>query len=349
MKKDQHFLVVGGGVAGIAVSKHLIDQGQQVTLIDNSQNKSSTVAAGMINPIVFRRMTKSWRVDEFLPYCKEFYSFFENTANQQLFYPITIRRFFSSDQERQFWLDKQEQFDFKQYLNIISAEDLNYSRANNPFGSGRLNGSAYVQTTPFVNAGIEWINKNGGVVHENFDFMQFDPTQLHYRETTYDGVVFCEGVGAVNNPYFKRLPVQHTKGEIITVLADALKTIESYNRKCFVLPQGNDTYRVGATYVWNTLNDKITQEGRNELEEKFQVVTNTAFTVIDQHAGVRPTTPDRRPIIGKHPEFDGLYFFNGLGTKGYMIAPLLAKEFVYQLLNDLPFNSETDLARFKIL
>jgi hypothetical protein len=32
-----------------------------------------------------------------------------------------------------------------------------------------------------------------------------------------------------------------------------------------------------------------------------------------------------------------------------MIAPLLAKEFVYQLLNDLPFNTETDLARFKIL
>jgi len=26
MKKNQHFLVVGGGVAGIAVSKHFIDQ-----------------------------------------------------------------------------------------------------------------------------------------------------------------------------------------------------------------------------------------------------------------------------------------------------------------------------------
>ena len=349
MKKNQHFLVVGGGVAGIAVSKHLIDQDQHVTLVENGQNKSSTVAAGMINPIVFRRMTKSWRVDEFLPYCNVFYCFFETIAQHQLFCPITIRRFFSSEQERQFWLDKQDQPDFSNYLNSVSTEDLHFSRANNPFGSGRLNGSSYVQTIPFVNAGISWINMNGNVIQENFDFMQFDPFLLQYKQTTYDGVVFCEGVGVVNNPYFKRLPVQHTKGETITVSSEGLKTIESYNRKCFILPQGNDTYRVGATYVWNTLNDKITPEGRKELEEKFQVVTDMAYSVIDQQAGVRPTTPDRRPIVGEHPEFEGLYIFNGLGTKGYMIAPLLAKEFVNQLLNGLPFDPETALNRFKIL
>ena len=115
------------------------------------------------------------------------------------------------------------------------------------------------------------------------------------------------------------------------------------------MPQGNDTYRVGATYVYNTLNDDVTQEGRDELEEKFQVLTNTNYSVIDQHAGIRPTTPDRRPIVGKHPKYEGLYLFNGLGTKGYMIAPLVAKEFVNQLLNGLPFNSEIDLSRFKIL
>jgi len=190
---------------------------------------------------------------------------------------------------------------------------------------------------------------NGNVIQENFDFMQLDPFLLQYKQTTYDGVVFCEGVGVVNNPYFKRLPVQHTKGETITVSSERLKTIESYNRKCFVLPQGNDTYRVGATYVWNTINPTITVEGREELEQKFQVVTDAAYSVIDQQAGVRPTTPDRRPVVGEHPEFEGLYIFNGLGTKGYMIAPLLAKEFVNQLLNGLPFDPETALNRFKIL
>ena len=349
MKKVRHFLIVGGGIAGIAVSKHLIDQGQRVTLLDHVQNKSSTVAAGILNPIVFRRMTKSWRVDEFLPYCHEFYSFFEKTAYQELFFPITIRRFFSSDQERQLWLDKQEHPDFTKYLNIVSVQDMSFSCANNPFGSGRLNCAAYIKAIPFVTAGIEWINENGSVIHESFDFSQFDPFQRLYKQTAYDGIIFCEGVGVTNNPYFKDLPVQHTKGETITVSSEALKTSDSYNRKCFVLPQGNDTYRVGATYVYNTLNDDVTQEGRDELEEKFQVLTNTNYSVIDQHAGIRPTTPDRRPIVGKHPKYEGLYLFNGLGTKGYMIAPLVAKEFVNQLLNGLPFNSEIDLSRFKIL
>ncbi len=343
------FLVVGGGVAGIAVSKHLIDQGQKVTLIDQNHKKSSTVAVGMLNPIVFRRMTKSWRVDDFLPYCESFYGFFENTAKQQLFFPITIRRFFSSEQERQFWLEKQERFDFKKYLNVILAEDIDYKRANNPFGSGRLNGAAYVQTIPFVDAGLNWVNENGRVIQEHFDFIQFDPFQRQYKETAYDGVIFCEGVGVTNNPYFRKLPVEYTKGETITVLAKELKISDSYNRKCFILPQGNDTYRVGATYVYGTLNDTVTLEGRIELEEKFQAVTNTSYTVIDQHAGIRPTTPDRRPIIGEHPEFEGLFIFNGLGTKGYMIAPLLAKEFVNQIVNNHPFDAETNLSRFKIL
>jgi len=38
---------------------------------------------------------------------------------------------------------------------------------------------------------------------------------------------------------------------------------------------------------------------------------------------------------------------NGLGTKGYMIAPLIAKELCDHLLYGKPLNPEVDLKRLK--
>jgi len=68
MEKQQHFLIVGAGVAGLCIGKQLLDLNQRVTIIDNDQNVSTNIAAGMINPIVFRRMTKRFPSRHTTPY-----------------------------------------------------------------------------------------------------------------------------------------------------------------------------------------------------------------------------------------------------------------------------------------
>ncbi len=42
-------------------------------------------------------------------------------------------------------------------------------------------------------------------------------------------------------------------------------------------------------------------------------------------AGVRPTVKDRRPLIGTHPMHSQLHVLNGLGTRGVMLGPAMAK------------------------
>lgn len=86
--EQQQILIVGAGISGIAIAKHFIDRGHSITLIDSGVNRSSIIAAGMINPIVFRRMTKSWRVDEFLPYLERFYIQFEQECNASFLFPL---------------------------------------------------------------------------------------------------------------------------------------------------------------------------------------------------------------------------------------------------------------------
>ena len=90
----------------------------------------------------------------------------------------------------------------------------------------------------------------------------------------------------------------------------------------------------------------MTQEAKDDLLEKVKLLTKKSFEVIDHQVGIRPTTPDRRPIIGKHPTFNNLLLFNGLGTKGYLMAPLLAKEFVDYLDNDKELDKEVRIERF---
>ena len=347
MSSSKHYLIVGAGLAGISLAWHLRKKGHQLTMIDNGKNKSSVIAAGMINPIVFRRMTKSWRVDEFIPYGYAFYKELENACGVNFFHSITIRRIFSSLQERGFWEEKQNDPAFEQYLTTITPDDEHFKGGHNPYGTGRVKSASYIETQSFIESARNYFSQNLTLLTESFDHGSLDPEQLNYKGITYDGVVFCEGFSAPYNPLFSELPIQQTKGETITIHCPELKTSESLNRKCFILPLGNDRYRIGATYVWNTPTDELTSEAKAELCEKFKVISDLAFEIVDQKAGVRPTTPDRRPIIGAHSNYPKVFIFNGLGTKGYMSAPLLSKELCDHLTEGIPLSEEVAISRFK--
>ena len=54
--------------------------------------------------------------------------------------------------------------------------------------------------------------------------------------------------------------------------------------------------------------------------------------IIQQYAGVRPATIDRKPFIGLHPLYPQLGIFNGFGGKGSLHIPRAARMFVDQLL-----------------
>lgn len=346
MTNNKKYLIIGAGLSGISMGIHLIKKGQKVTLVDSGENVSSAVAAGQINPLVFRRMTKSWRVDEFLPYAEQFYTDLERNSSLPIYFPICIRRMFSSAHERVMWLEKQERDGFSHYMEQITDEDDRYDLAQNDFGSARIKKSSYVNALNFLEAGKKWIRERGTLLSEKLNYDLLDPSSGMYKGETYDAILFCEGSENSDNPWFKRYIVEHTKGEVLTLVSSEISQKESLNRKCFLLPVGENTFRLGATYEWNTPDTTLTQIARDDLQEKLLLLSKKPYEIVDQQAGIRPTTPDRRPIIGRHPEFDKLLIFNGLGTKGYLMAPLLAKEFVAYLEGEGELDKEVRIERF---
>lgn len=340
-------LVVGSGVAGICLAHELRDAGSEVHLIDKGENVSSVVAAGIINPLVFRRMTLSWRVSELLPYARTSYRKMEELTGVSFFHSLVIRRLFASEQELEFWRKKQELPEFSDYMEPLSAEDLDFPIEQNTFGTGRVKQACYIDTDPFVSANREYFRKNNLLSEEAFDHAELDAEKGIYQGISYDYIVFAEGKDGKTNPLFSYLPLQQTKGEVLTLQSDAIYSKESLNRKCFLLPLGNGRFKVGSTYAWDTDNTIPTEEGKHTITENLKSVTNEPYTITEHRAGVRPTVPDRRPMLGKHPAFPKLVIANGLGTKGYLIAPLLMRELADHLLKGTEIHPEAAISRFK--
>ena len=344
--EEKKIVIIGAGIAGITLARELDKQNIPFEVIDAGVNYSSKIAAGLINPMVFRRMAKSWRVDEFLPYAKAFYASASKDWGKVYYHPIPIRRGFAHQQEFDFWVKKQEIEEYQAYLKPLTKEDHDNQEVINTCGTGEVRNASYISTKQFLEDAFSWLEKTNRLRIEKVDYNAIDPANTSYKGIKYREIIFCEGYHGLENPWFNYLPLQATKGETLTITSNEISRSASLNRKCFVLPIENNAFKVGATYSWDNPTLNITNEAKEELITQLQQLTPGNFEVIAQEAGVRPTVLDRRPLLGRHPIHPSLVIFNGLGTKGYLMAPLLAKELVDSLFNQGELDKEIQIQRY---
>jgi glycine/D-amino acid oxidase-like deaminating enzyme len=116
------------------------------------------------------------------------------------------------------------------------------------------------------------------------------------------------------------------------------------NRGHWVLPTAPGEARVGATYVRV---DSDPNAAREELERSaHDLLAGRPFTVAARETGVRVTAPDRRPLAGWDSQAPRLGVINGLGSKGALLAPWLAREWVAHLTARAPFEAGVQPGRF---
>ena len=114
-----------------------------------------------------------------------------------------------------------------------------------------------------------------------------------------------------------------------------------------MLPVGEQFFKVGSTYEWEDLSEQTTQKGKESIIERLENLITTDYSIENHWAGIRPTITDRRPVLGVHPKYPNVFVFNGLGTKGVMLAPYFAKEMCLFLMNgDNGLLSEINVNRF---
>src|SRR5690348_975922 len=94
------FAIVGRGLAGTALARHLLRRGKRVLVIDRGGESSSRVAAGLVTPVTGKRLARSWRWDELYPAAVAYYRDFEREAGEVVFHQRPAVRLFASAEER---------------------------------------------------------------------------------------------------------------------------------------------------------------------------------------------------------------------------------------------------------
>lgn len=343
------YIVVGQGLAGTILTEHLLAKNKTVLVIDNNQNHCSSVAAGIINPIVFKRITKSWRADDLIPKSNQFYSEIEKKNNISILEKRDIVKVFNSFEEQNNWLAKMSDSNFSNYLSNEEKSDFESSNYHHQFGYGVVKGSARLDIKTFLKTCKDNYIKNNSFLEDTFDFnaLNISDSKIEYKDFSADKIIFCEGYKLKQNPYFNYLNLINTKGETLDIKVKDYSVDYSLSRGFFMYPHPNSTFTVGATYSWHDETLNTTEEAKNELLEKVSsTLLNKEVEVVSHRVGIRPTTTDHKPLIGVHPEHETLFVFNGFGTKGVMIAPYFAEEFVNHLEENLPLDKEVDIKRF---
>ena len=89
----------------------------------------------------------------------------------------------------------------------------------------------------------------------------FKDEKISYKGVSANHIVFCEGFGLKENPFFNYLPMREAKGELLTIYAPDLKIDYLIKSAVFVLPIGDDLYKIGATFNWEDKTKLPTQRG----------------------------------------------------------------------------------------
>lgn len=351
------YLIVGQGIAGTALAYSLLKRKRNIYVIDDGyQHSSSKVAVGMFNPITGKRVVKTWKADVLFPFLYHFYQELENFLGVKFFFPKTIYRPFESMEQQNHILGQAAEQAFADFIEIDNKDKKYKDFVFNEFGGVELKQGGYIAVSTMLETFRDFLKKEQLFLQNNFD--ENDLTVHHQDliawEDTQSGlkikaekVIFCRGIKDQESRFWKDLPFRRVKGEILTgYFQEKLVFEEIINRSGWVIPFGNGIYKAGSTYDWDDTSVEITEKAKNEILDKVSKLIKLPFTCTHQEAGLRPTTTDRRPLIGLHPIYPNVGLFNGLGTKGVMLAPYFANAFCDYLLEGKTLETEVNILRF---
>lgn len=349
MKPD--VLILGAGLAGCVLAWSLRRHGANVRLLDRGEaHTPSRIAAGLMTPVTGMRLALTWRMQAVLAAADTFYRGIESEVGDRFYYPRPAMRLFGEPGEAEILARKGDQL-----IGQIAALEppLNPSAFSNPLGGFTLTRAARLDVPLFLRVTQDRFTAEERFHQTDVDIekdIELTPNgvRLPKRGWEADKLIFCQGYQPEPNPWFPQASYEPAKGEILTVsIPDLDESRIIYAQGIWLAPIGEQRFRVGSTYDLDHLDSVPTAAGREELLEKLRQFVRVPITVIGHDAAVRPVSRTRKPLMGTHPEFPQLGYFNGLGSKGSLSAPYCAEILAAHLLSGTPIDPEVDVHRVR--
>ena len=358
------YIIVGQGLAGTLLAHFLLLENKKVLVMDQAlPGATSSIAAGIINPVTGRRIAKSWRFEALYDFAKMTYRELEGLLGIQLWFDRNILRALHNTFEANEW-DRRGAFPeygpfFEDHADLGNYE----GKIAAAHAWGELKYCAQVSLPDLVKKYREQLLEKGIFMEAVFDYqlIDFQQNSVVYKNIAAEKIIFCEGARATENPFFNHLPFVPTKGELLLLKIPGAKFEKILKHHLFLVPlpgtyvdsgspenaaPASDIYWAGSTSRFEYADAFPSEDHKAELLEKLKKTLLVPFEIVAHQAGIRPTVSDVRPFLGLHPKYQQLAIFNGLGTKGSSLGPYFAKQMADYLCGKGRLDDEVDIKRF---
>ncbi|WP_431471437.1 FAD-dependent oxidoreductase [Nonlabens sp. SCSIO 43208] len=339
-------LIIGGGISGCTLAWQWYFNDKSFTLVTDQKKGSSAVAAGVYNPTILKRFTSVWKAQEQLEYMLPFYQKIEKQLDCKLLHPYKILRRLHDNNEQKTWVAKSEKPELKPFMKG-SISSLKIDGINAPFGYGEVTQTGWLDTLTFMSKSYEFFKNLDSFHAGNDDGLSFDNQSVIFNTEVFDHVIYAEGYAIKDNAKFNYLPLQGNKGEIMLIKAPDLKLNAIIKAGVFIMPYKDDMFWVGATYNRHDLSDNISHAGAQFLSSRLEKILTVPYEIVEYKWGIRPTTVDRRPFLGAHPNLKNHYVFNGMGSRAVLIAPWASEQLHNSIFKNSSLHLEIDIQRFR--
>jgi len=341
------FLIIGQGICGTFLSYFLLKAGKKILVVDEDKPATaSKVASGVINPVTGRRIVRTWRIEELLPFAWDAYSELGHELGVNLVKQCPVLDFHPTLQmkeafdkrlnEEPEYLHKAEAVEWKQFFNYH-------------FDIGEISPCLLIDINLMLDKWRKKLQAENALLSENFDLSDctVNNDAVIYKNMTVKKIIFCDGVAGIENPYFRNLPYAPNKGEAVIAKIPGLSAEYIYKQGLSIVPWKEDLFWIGSSYEWNFTDDKPTVSFNEKVANQLKYWLKIPFEIVDHLASVRPANMERRPFVGLHPKFTSVGILNGMGTKGCSLAPFFAKQLTDNLIERKPIYADADVKRFE--
>lgn len=344
------YIIVGQGLAGTLLSWFLEKKGKSFFIIDNNHHHAaSKIAAGVINPITGRKYVKSWRIEQFLPIARQTYAEISEKLSTKIAHPKKIFRGLYGIQDENTWEARKSDAVAGQFIEDNPDVSEYEGKINGIFSYGVLVGGMQVQLPIIVNKYRDQLRSDQLILEEKFDYdlLEISKNEVSYKNIKARQIIFAEGYQSQFNPYFKHLPFEPAKGDVLIIKIEGRPFDNILRHKVFIAPIDDEHYWIGSDYRWQFEDDSPDPDKKEALIETLDKILNVPYEIVAHIAGIRPCVKGRRPFLGRHADIPQLSIFNGLGTKGASLGPYWANHFIEHLVEAAPLDSEVDIVRFE--
>lgn len=341
MSFSHDVIIIGRGLAGAVLSEVLAQRGLRVMIFDGEQpGRASQVATGLVNPIVLRRTVAAWRASELKAIAGAFYRELEQRYERRLWYPMPLIEVFPTAQEAGIWQMRMKDPEMARMIEAGPSTDPAAEDIDMPYGCGIVPRCAWLDVQELLAVHAARWKATSGLERRRVDDTEVRTTAEGAEVAGRSAPVLVRCTGA-----FNAVPgLVPVRGEGLTVRIPGLRLKSVLHRGLFIVPVGEERFRVGATFAWSAVWNGATEEGRHWLTDRLERAVNRPFEVEDHWCGVRPASSDRRPIIGK-VQGNG-HVLNGLGSRGVLLAPWCAQHLASHLFDGEPLDPEVDATRY---